>query len=278
MNPHAAQPISPIALLHSLFRNRQLIMQMTKREVVGRYKGSVMGLLWSFLNPLFMLAVYTFFFSVVFKARWNVANGVEESKTQFAVVLFVGLIVHGLFADVVNRAPSLIISNINYVKRVVFPLEILPVITLFSTMFHSLVSLLVLLIAYVSFNGYLPWTVVFTPLIFLPLIIITLGFAWLLASLGVFMRDVGQTVGIFTMVLMYISPVFFPIAIMPEAFRPIMMANPLTFIIEQARDVLIWGNLPDWQGIAIYTVVASIFAWFGFIWFQKTRKGFADVL
>ena len=278
MNPHAAQPISPIALLHSLFRNRQLIMQMTKREVVGRYKGSVMGLLWSFLNPLFMLAVYTFFFSVVFKARWNVANGVEESKTQFAVVLFVGLIVHGLFADVVNRAPSLIISNINYVKRVVFPLEILPVITLFSTMFHSLVSLLVLLIAYVSFNGYLPWTVVFTPLIFLPLIIITLGFAWLLASLGVFMRDVGQTVGIFTMVLMYISPVFFPIAIMPEAFRPIMMANPLTFIIEQARDVLIWGNLPDWQGVAIYTIAACIFTWLSFIWFQKTRKGFADVL
>jgi lipopolysaccharide transport system permease protein len=192
--------------------------------------------------------------------------------------LFVGLIVHGLFADVVNRAPSLIVSNVNYVKRVVFPLEILPVITLFSAIFHGLVSLLVLLIAYVSFNSYLPWTVVFTPLVFLPLIIISLGFAWILASLGVFMRDVGQTVGIFTMVLMYISPVFFPIAIMPEAFRPMMMANPLTFIIEQARDVLIWGNLPDWQGIAIYTVVASIFAWLGFIWFQKTRKGFADVL
>jgi lipopolysaccharide transport system permease protein len=278
MNPHAVQPVSPVALLRSLIRNRQLIAQMTKREVIGRYKGSVMGLLWSFLNPIFMLTVYTFFFSVVFKARWNVASGVEESKTQFALVLFVGLIVHGLFADVVNRAPNLIISNINYVKRVVFPLEILPVITLFSVLFHSLVSLLVLLIAYVSFNGYLPWTVVFAPLVFLPLIIVTLGFAWILASLGVFMRDVGQTVGIFTMVLMYISPVFFPIAIMPEAFRPMMMANPLTFIIEQARDVLIWGNLPDWQGIGIYTSAALLFSWLSFIWFQKTRKGFADVL
>lgn len=278
MNPHAKQPISPVALLRSLIRNRQLIAQMTKRDVIGRYKGSVMGLLWSFLNPIFMLTVYTFFFSVVFKARWSVAAGVEESKTQFAVVLFVGLIVHGLFADVVSRAPSLIVNNVNYVKRVVFPLEILPVISLFAALFHSLASLIVLLIAFVSFNSYLPWTIVFAPLVFLPLIVVSLGFAWILASLGVFMRDIGQTVGIFTMVLMYISPVFFPISIMPEEYRPLMMANPLTFIIEQARDVLIWGKLPDWQGLAIYSVASFIFAWLAFIWFQKTRKGFADVL
>jgi lipopolysaccharide transport system permease protein len=278
MNPHAEQPISPVALLRSLVRNRQLILQMTKREIVGRYKGSVMGLLWSFLNPIFMLAVYTFFFSVVFKARWGTIPGVEESKTQFAVVLFVGLIAHGLFADVLNRAPNLITNNINYVKRVVFPLEILPVISLVAVLFHSLVSLMVLLIAFVTFNHYLPWTVICAPLVFLPLVIISLGFAWILASLGVFLRDVGQTVGIFTMVLMYISPVFFPITLMPEEYRSIMMANPLTFIIEQAREVLIWGHTPDWLGIGIYTLVAIVFSWVGFIWFQKTRKGFADVL
>jgi lipopolysaccharide transport system permease protein len=278
MNPHAIQPVSPIALLRSLIRNRQLIAQMTKREVVGRYKGSVMGLMWSFLNPIFMLAVYTFFFSVVFKARWGVAEGGEESKIQFAVVLFVGLIVHGLFAEVVNRAPALITNNINYVKRVVFPLEILPVVSLGAALFHSMVSLMVLLIAFVAFNHFLHWTIIFIPLVFLPLIIVTLGFAWMFASLGVFLRDVGQTVGIFTMVLMYISPVFFPITVMPEQYRPIMMANPLTFIIEQAREVLIWGHLPDWWGISIYTLVACGTAWVGFIWFQKTRKGFADVL
>ncbi len=278
MNPHATQPISPIALLRSLLHNRQLIIQMTKREVIGRYKGSVMGLLWSFLNPIFMLAVYTFFFAVVFKARWGVVDGVEESKTQFAVVLFVGMIVHGLFSEVLNRAPTLITNNVNYVKKVIFPLEILPVISMGAALFHSIASLMVLLIAFVAFNHYLPWTVLLTPLILLPLVIISLGFAWMLAALGVFLRDVGQTIGIFTTVMMFMSPVFFPITAMPEEYRPIIMANPLTFIIEQARDVLIWGHTPDWLGIGIYTLVASVVAWVGFIWFQKTRKGFADVL
>jgi lipopolysaccharide transport system permease protein len=278
MNPHAIQPISPMALMRSLIRNRQLISQMARREVVGRYKGSVMGLLWSFLNPIFMLLVYTFFFSVVFKARWGITEGAEESKTQFAIVLFVGLIAHGLFAEVLNRAPALITDNVNYVKKVIFPLEILPIVSLSAALFHSLVSLSVLLIAFVAFNHYLHWTVVFVPLVFLPLIIISLGFAWILASLGVFLRDIGQTIGIFTTVLMYISPVFFPVTAMPEEYRPIIMANPLTFIIEQAREVVIWGHLPDWLGIGIYTFVASIVAWLGFIWFQKTRKGFADVL
>lgn len=278
MNPHAVQPISIMALMRSLIRNRQLISQMTKREVIGRYKGSVMGLLWSFLNPIFMLLVYTFFFSVVFKARWGVVDGVEESKTQFAVVLFVGMIVHGLFAEVLNRAPMLITNNVNYVKKVIFPLEILPVVNLGAALFHTLVSLMVLLTAFVTFNHYLHWTIIFIPLVLLPLLIISLGFSWMLASLGVFLRDVGQTIGIFTTVMMFLSPVFFPITAMPEQYRPIIMANPLTFIIEQAREVLIWGHLPDWQGIAIYTLVATVTAWVGFIWFQKTRKGFADVL
>jgi lipopolysaccharide transport system permease protein len=245
---------------------------------VGRYKGSVMGLLWSFLNPIFMLLVYTFFFSVVFKARWGVVEGVEESKIQFAVVLFVGIIVHGLFAEIINHAPTLITSNVNYVKKVIFPLEILPVVSLSAALFHSLISLMVLLITFVIFNHYLHWTVLLAPLVFLPLIIISLGFAWMLAALGVFLRDIGQTVGIFTTVMMFMSPVFFPISAMPEQYRPLIMANPLTFIIEQARQVLIWGHTPDWWGIGIYTSVATVIAWLGFIWFQKTRKGFADVL
>lgn len=278
MNPHASQPVSPIALIRSLVRNRQLISQMTKREVIGRYKGSVMGLLWSFLNPIFMLLVYTFFFSVVFKARWGVVEGVEESKTQFAVVLFVGMIVHGLFAEALNRSPALITNNVNYVKKVIFPLEILPVINLGAALFHSLISLMVLLTAFVIFNHYLHWTVIFIPLVLLPLLIISLGFSWMLASLGVFLRDVGQTIGLVTTVMMFLAPVFFPITAIPEQYRTIIMANPLTFIIEQAREVLIWGHTPDWLGIGIYTLVASIITWIGFYWFQKTRKGFADVL
>jgi lipopolysaccharide transport system permease protein len=276
MNPHAAQPISFKALIRSLWNNRRLIMQMTRREVVGRYKGSALGLLWSFLNPVFMLMVYTFFFSVVFKARWGIDG--NESKTQFAVVLFVGMIVHGLFAEVLNRAPSLIVSNVNYVKKVIFPLEILPVISMGAALFHSLVSLAVLLVAFVIFNSYLHWTAIFTPLVLLPLVILILGFAWVLASIGVFLRDVGQTIGIVTTVMMFLSPVFFPVTSLPEAYRPFIMANPLTFIIEQSREVLIWGNPPNWAGLGIYTLAATAVAWSGYAWFQKTRKGFADVL
>ena len=275
-NPHATQPTSLLALAKSLWRNRQLIVQMTRREVVGRYKGSAMGLAWSFFNPVFMLTVYTFVFSVIFKSRWGV--GGEESKTQFAVVLFVGMIVHSLFAEILNRAPGLILSNVNYVKKVVFPLETLPVIAMGAALFHTFISLGVLLIAFVIFNGYLHWTAIFTPLVFLPLVILTLGLAWMLASLGVFLRDVGQTIGIITTVLMFLAPVFYPITAIPEEFRPWIIANPLTFIIEQAREVLIWGRLPNWFGLGIYTLAATSVAWSGYAWFQKTRKGFADVL
>jgi lipopolysaccharide transport system permease protein len=277
MNPHENQPTSLTAMARSLWRNRSLIAQMTKREVVGRYKGSVMGLAWSFFNPIFMLTVYTFVFSMVFKSRWGGAGG-NESRTQFAVVLFVGLIVQGLFAEVLNRAPGLVLGNVNYVKKVVFPLEILPVIYLGAALFHSLINLLVLLAAFVLFNGYVHGTVLLAPLVLFPLVVATLGFAWMLASLGVFIRDVGPTIGIITTVLLFLSPVFYPITAVPEQYRPWIMANPLTFIITQSREVLIWGRMPDWIGLGIYLLAALGVAWMGFAWFQKTRKGFADVL
>jgi lipopolysaccharide transport system permease protein len=157
-------------------------------------------------------------------------------------------------------------------------LEILPVIAMGATLFHSLISLGVLLAAFVLFNGYLHWTAVLAPLVLLPLVTLTLGLAWMLASLGVFLRDVGQTIGIFTMVMLFLSPVFYPVTALPEEFRPWLMANPLTFIIEQAREVLILGRLPNWMGLGSYTLVATAIAWAGYAWFQKTRKGFADVL
>ena len=268
-----------MAMLHSLWNNRLLIWQMSKRDVIGRYKGSAMGLLWSFLNPLLMLAVYTFFFAVVFKSRWGaVPNGGEESKTLFAVILFVGMIVHTLFAEVLNRAPSLILSNTNYVKKVVFPLEILPIISMGAALFHCLISLGVLLAVFVVFNGFVHWTVVLLPFIFLPFIVLTMGLAWMLASLGVYVRDVGQTIGILMSVMMFLSPVFYPVAALPDFMRPWMLANPLTFIIEQAREVLVWGRMPHWRGLALYSLLSFFVAWSGFAWFQKTRKGFADVL
>ena len=277
VNPHAAQPASPAALVASLWRNRRLIWQLTRRDVIGRYQGSAMGLAWSFFNPVLLLLVYTFVFSEIFKSRWG-GIGTSDSKTQFALVLFVGMIVLNLFSEVLNRAPGLILSNVNYVKKVVFPIEIMPIVTMCATLFHAFVSVCVLLAAFVLFNGYLPWTVVFLPLVLLPLVVLTAGLAWMLASLGVFLRDVGQTIVIITTLMMFLAPVFYPVNAVPEAFRGYIMANPLTFIIEQARDVMIWGNLPDWQGLGIYFAVAILIACAGFAWFQKTRKGFADVL
>jgi lipopolysaccharide transport system permease protein len=277
VNPHSAHPVSILSLGKSLWRNRQLIAQMTKREVIGRYKGSAMGLAWSFFHPVFMLTVYTFVFSEIFKSRWSGLGG-DESKTQFAVVLFVGMIVLGLFNEVLNRSPNLILSNVNYVKKVVFPIEILPIIATGTALFHGLISLSVLLAAFMLFNGYLHWTAVFIPFVLFPLVVLTLGLSWMLASLGVFIRDVSQTIGIITTIMMFLSPVFYPVTSVPERFRMFIMVNPLTFIIEQSREVLIWGHLPDWIGLGIYTLAATVIGWLGYVWFQKTRKGFADVL
>ena len=275
-NPHAPQTTSLSELGKSLFKNRQLIYQMVKREVVGRYKGSLFGIAWSFFNPILMLTIYTFVFSVVFKARWGV--GGSDSKTEFALILFVGMIVYGFFAEVINRAPTLILSNANYVKKVVFPLEILSVVGVGAALFHCLISLSVLIAAFVIINGTLSWTIVCIPFVLLPLMIFTLGVSWMLASLGVFVRDVGQSIGIFTAVLMFLSPVFYPISAIPKSLQIWILLNPLTFIIEQAREVLIWGQLPNWGGLGIYTLVSLLVLWLGYAWFQKTRKGFADVL
>lgn len=275
LNPHAAHPTSPRSLVGSLWSHRQLISQMTRREVVGRYKGSVMGLLWSFLNPVLMLVIYTFVFSVVFKARWGDGG---ETKSQFAVMLFAGMIVHALFSDILNRAPSLILSNANYVKKVVFPLETLVAVTAGSALFHALVSLLVLVAAIVLLQGQLAWTAIFIPVVLAPLLVFALGTGWFLASLGVYLRDVAQVVGVLTTVLLFLSPVFFPISAVPELIQPWMKANPLTFIIEQTRAVLIMGEYPDWVGLGLYALASSFLAWLGYVWFQKTRKGFADVL
>jgi len=275
INPHANHPASLSSLGYSLWQHRDLIKQMARREVVGRYRGSVMGLAWSFFNPVLMLVVYTFVFSVVFKARWGVG---DENQASFAIVLFVGMIVYGLFAEMANRAPGLILSNANYVKKVIFPLEILPVVGLMAALFHSLISLGVLFAAILLINGALSWTAIFFPLIILPLLFATLGVAWFLASVGVFLRDVGQTIGIFTTVLMFLSPVFYPISALPEKYQIWLMFNPLTFVIEQSRAVMVFGRQPDWSGLGIYAVVSVFVAWSGYWWFQKTRKGFADVL
>lgn len=267
--------ISPKEMVSSLWRNRELIRALTQREVIGRYRGSFMGILWSFFNPLFMLAVYTFVFSVVFKARWG-AGG--DSKTEFALVLFAGLMVFNVFSECINRAPGLILANVNYVKKVVFPLEILPWVALGASLFHGVVSLGVWLLAYSIFFGVPHLTVLYLPLIILPLVLFIMGLSWFLASLGVYLRDVSQVIGVITTVLMFMSPVFYSAEALPVAYRGILYLNPLTPAIEQARLVLYVGHMPDMQLLSKCLLMSMLVALLGFAWFQKTRRGFADVI
>ncbi|SDC66495.1 ABC transporter permease [Paraburkholderia lycopersici] len=259
-----------------LIKHRQLILQMTRREVVGRYKGSFLGLAWSLFNPILMLTVYTFVFSVVFKSRW--AGTPENDHASFAVILFTGLIIFNLFSECIGRAPALITGNVNYVKKVVFPIEILPAVSVLAAMFHMGVSLVVLIAAMIALGTPFHATMVAFPLLLVPLVLGVLGASWILASLGVFVRDVSQTIGILISVLMFLSPIFYPVASLPQRLQPLVLANPLAFIIEQARQVLLFGAWPNWTGLAAHCALAALCALVGFWWFQKTRKGFADVL
>ncbi len=275
MNSRESLFLYPIVLLKSLIINYRLIVGLVGRDISGRYRGSIFGLLWSFFYPILMLVVYTFVFSVVFKAKWSSDS---SSKTEFALILFAGLILFNLFSECIGRAPNLIVGNVNYVKKVIFPIEILPVVAMGAALFHLLISLLVWLIAYFVFFGIPYFTILQLPLVVLPLMLTVLGLSWLLASLGVYLRDVAQIVGVIVTVLMFMSPLFYPVTALPENFQQWMMLNPLTFVVEQARDVMFWGKSIEWVAWSKQTAIAVVVAWLGFAWFQKTRKGFADVL
>jgi lipopolysaccharide transport system permease protein len=268
-------PATPFEMFSSLWRNRELIKASAKREVMGRYQGSFFGLLWSFLNPIFMLAVFTFVFSIIFQARWGAGSG---SKAEFSLVLFAGLLIFNLFAECVNRSPNIILSNSNYVKKVLFPLEVLPFVAILSALFHMIIGIGIWLIAYAILLGIPHHTVLYLPLILLPFCLFLMGLSWALASLGVFLRDVSQLIGPMTTALMFMSPVFYPVTAFPEEYRYLLYLNPLTTVIDQARDVLFWSKTPNFLILGIYWFLTSGIAWLGFAWFQKTRKGFADVL
>ena len=263
----------------SLKRHYPLILQLIKREVVGRYRGSLLGMLWSLINPILMLAIYTFVFSLVFNIRLDQQDGsIYDDKFAFALVLFVGLIIFNLFSECLSRAPGLILANVNYVKKIIFPLEILPWVNLGSALFHASISFSVLLGFLLLIDHPIHWTSIYLPIIVLPLLFLIIGLSWFLASIGVFVRDIGQFIGLILTMLMFMSPIFYPASALPASVRDYLFLNPLTFIIEQTRTVILYGQSPNWIGLAAYYVIALLIAWAGMVWFEKTRKGFADVL
>jgi lipopolysaccharide transport system permease protein len=258
-----------------LFFFRGLIWDLVKRDFFGRYKGSVLGVAWSLLNPLIMLAIYTVVFGMAFKTRWGPG---DEDTVTFALVLFSGLIVHGFFAENLNRAPSLITTHANYVKKVVFPLEILPVVALISALIQFSLSFMVLLLFCLFTGTTVHAGTVLIPLILLPLILITLGLSWFLASIGTFLRDLAQGMSMITTLALFLAPVFYPIGNIPKAYHFLLFLNPITLPVVQMRDLMLWGNPIEWSYWFISLFVGLTICFVGYWWFQNTRKGFADVL
>jgi lipopolysaccharide transport system permease protein len=258
-----------------LLRNRNLIRQLTKREIAARYKGSYFGTLWTVLVPLFMMVVYTFVFSEIFNGRWSIES---TNKAEFALIIFCGMSVFNFFSDCIARAPGTIVSNPNYVKKVVFPLEILTVVNSLSALVLLLINIIILTLGLLLFTGTIPLSIIYLPLVVFPLFLLSIGLGWMLSSLGVYIRDINHFVNIIISALMFLSPIFYSLDNVPEKYRIIYRLNPLTYCVEDMRSIFIWGEQPDWLWLGVSLIVDLAIFILGYLWFKKTKRGFSDVL
>lgn len=268
--------LNPLKTVENIYKHWDLLKQLAKQHIIGRYKGSFLGGGWAFVSPLFMLAVYTFVFSIIFKARWRV-NAVN-SNTAFALILFCGLIIFNIFAESINLSSTIINNNANYVKKVVFPLEILPVNIIISSLFFGSIWFIILFIGIILFMHRICITTIALPLILFPFILITIGICWFVASLGVYLRDISHLVGLVLQVLFFMTPIFYSIEMVPQRFRFILFFNPLTTIIQQTRNAVLFNIWPDWLHLGLIFVISIFVFQLGYVWFMKTKRGFADVL
>lgn len=257
-------------------RYSAILRQFVRRDILGRYRGSLLGIGWAFVTPILMLGVYTFVFVGVFRARWPGAE--EAGGIGFALQLFAGLVVFNLFAEVVGQAPNLIVGQPNLVKKVAFPLEVLPFVLLGSALFHMALSLAVLLLGAFWVAGALPLTVLLLPVVVFPLLPVLLGLAWFLAALGVFVRDIAQAIGLLVNLMMFLSPVFYSLNALSPNAQSWMRFNPLALVIENIRQVIFLGDVPDWGQWLLSLGVACSVAIIGAAFFQLTRREFADAL
>jgi len=260
--------------IRSIHANRSLLRSLVVRDVETRYRGTVLGFLWAVVYPLMMLGVYSFVFGGIFQSRWTSGGNIQD----FVLMLYCGLIVHGLFSDTLSRSPSAILSHPSYVKKVVFPLELLPFSQLASALFNALIGLGLLSILLIIEHRAIPATALLTPFVLAPLLVLTAGLAWFLAAIGVFFRDIGQMIGILMSILMFLSPVFYPTSSVPPLAQKLIYLNPLTYPIEELRAVLVLGNYPNWSYWSAYLSVSVLVALVGLWIFQKSRPAFADVI
>jgi lipopolysaccharide transport system permease protein len=270
----SAHSVSPTTYISTVIRHREVIARLVGREFALRFRGSFLGVLWAIMTPVLTVIVYAFVFGVIFKSKWGDAT----SKSNFVSILMLGIIVHGIFAESIGRAPSLILGHVNYVKKVIFPIEVLPVMAVIGVLMNAAIGIVIVVALNLIISHEVQVTIVFLPLILLPYLVLITGFVLFLSSIGVYLRDLSHIVGFFMMVALFMTPIFYPISAVPEPFRQFLYLNPLTFTVEQARAVTLFGELPNWTGLAIYSVIAVISAWIGLFWFQRTRNGFADVI
>ncbi|HUB26866.1 MAG TPA: ABC transporter permease [Tepidisphaeraceae bacterium] len=271
LSRHSFHPLEPLA---SAWKHRQLIAHLARRDILSRYRGSFMGLIWSFVQPLLMLAIYTVVLGYFLKSKWP---GVDNSL-EYSLVLFSGLILFNFLVECISRAPTLVLANPNYVRKIVFPLEVLPWVSVAAALFHTVLTLAAWIVFYLLVHHSLHWTIVYVPLLLIPLTFVAAALGWFLSATGVFIRDVNQLIPPITQALMFLSPLFYPVHDVPPLFRKILLANPLSFVIEQARVIMIWGHAPDFAGLGVYWIASLVAAWLAFVWFQYVRDGFGDVI
>ncbi len=265
-----------LSMFTSLFSNKYLFLQMLKRDIEQRYRGSQLGFLWAFFYPILMLLVYTFVFGMVMRVKWGVEG---QENIDFGLILFAGLLCHSLMTEVVTSSVASITSNVQYVKKVVFPLEILALVNIANAVFHMFLGTLILLTIYLLSGNSLHLTMLLAPVVLFPFIVFLVGLSWFLAVMGVYIRDLGQIVGVMMTVLMFLCSIVFPFERIPEVLQPyVLWLNPLTIIVEQLRAVMLFGQLPDWELLGLYTIGSFAMLFVGTWLFQRTRDGFADVI
>jgi lipopolysaccharide transport system permease protein len=265
--------------VNSIWSHRTLIWRLVRREIEARFRGSFLGLFWAIIVPLIMLAVFSLVFGTIFQGRWaRPENSAVVSEYAFPMILFAGLIIVGILSDPLVRAPGLVMENVAYVKKVVFPLEVLPFVALISALVTALISFAVFLAVFVMMYGLPPATIFLLPIVLLPLLLIVLGIVYFLASLGVFLRDLRHVMPPLTTAMLFLSPVFYPPEAVPEGYRWLLYANPLTSAVIQAREVIFWGRIPDLTEWSVFLVLSLLVAIAGALWFMRTEKAFADVI
>jgi lipopolysaccharide transport system permease protein len=273
------QKNSLVKLVHSIYVNRSLIATLTKKEITARYKGSILGIFWTLLTPILMLAIYTIVFSEIFKVRWSpIDSTASESKLQFALIVLTGMIIFNFFSEIISRSTTLIRLHTNYVKKVIFPLEILPIVLLCDAGFHALISFIILFAGVIYTGTIHADKILLLPLLVFPFAILCLGISYVISSLSVYFRDMVQASTLLITALMFLSPIFYPLSAVPEQFRYLITANPITYVIEEFRGSLFFNYTFDVYDLIAYNLISILVLLIGFTFFQITRRGFSDVL